>query len=78
LAGTNSESKDDDPRAGEKVTSKETQMSIERICKYCEQRSVSKDIIQHILALYVAIGKINEKRKSKQKLVCNAPEKMRL
>jgi hypothetical protein len=57
---TDSESEDDDPRTGEKVTSKKDQMWVEEIRKYFEYNLNINSVIQYTVALGTAIGKINE------------------
>jgi hypothetical protein len=63
LGVTDSESEDDDPRDGEKMTSKESQMCVEKILKKSEKNSITKGVIRYNVALNTAIGKINEKKK---------------
>ncbi|KDR21091.1 hypothetical protein L798_03689 [Zootermopsis nevadensis] len=76
---TDSESEDNDLGNGEKVTSKQAQICIEKIRKYFEQNSVNNGIIQHIVALDLAIGKINKKREVQTKIGGSfLPKKMRL
>jgi hypothetical protein len=79
LAATDSESEDDDPRTSEKVTSKDARVCVEKIRMYFEQNSVSKGVIQHIVALDIAIDKINKKREVQTKIGGSfLPKKMRL
>jgi hypothetical protein len=63
LGKTNSDSENDDPIAGGKVTSKGAQMCVEKFRKYIELNSVRKGVIQNTDALGIVIGKINEKKK---------------
>jgi hypothetical protein len=62
LDGTNSESKDCDPTPSEKVTSKETQISLENL-SVRQTELASKSIIQHIVAMNTTTYKIKEKKK---------------
>jgi len=62
LDGTNSESKDCDPAPSEKVTSKETQISLENL-SVRQTELASKSIIQHIVAMNTTTDKIKEKKK---------------
>jgi len=62
LDGTNSESKDCDPTPSEKVTSKETQTSLENLSVQ-QTELASKSIIQHIVAMNTTTDKIKEKKK---------------
>jgi hypothetical protein len=62
LNGTNSESKDCDPTPSEKVTSKETQISLENL-SVRQTELASKSIIQHTVAMNTTTDKIKEKNK---------------
>jgi hypothetical protein len=62
LDGNNSESKDCDPTPSEKVTSKETQISLENLSVQ-QTELASKSIIQHTLSMNTTTDKIKEKKK---------------
>jgi hypothetical protein len=62
LDGTNSGSKDCDPTPSEKVTSKETQTSLENL-SVLQTELASKSIIQHNVAMNATTDKIKEKNK---------------
>jgi len=62
LDGTNSESKYCDPTPSEKVTSKETQISLENLSVQ-QTELASKSIIQHNVAMNTTTDKIKEKKK---------------